>query len=87
MTDLTPTSPIYSPTDGVFFSAYGLDRGYVACTFSSEAACKQLGAAHQSGEQLLLAFKLNQPHIVRALDNKAAPDDGHRILLEASDFV
>lgn len=87
MTDLTLTNPIYSPSDGVLFSAYGLDQGYVACTLSFEAACEQLGAAQQSSEQLLLAFKLNQPRIVRALGNKTAPNDGHRVLLAASDFA
>lgn len=87
MADLTLTNPIYSPTDGVLFSAYAVDRGYVACTLSFEAACEQLGAAHQSSEQLLLAFKLNHARIVRALGNKAAPNDGHRVLLAASDFA
>ncbi|CAM2159156.1 DUF1488 family protein (plasmid) [Pararobbsia alpina] len=87
MADLTLTNPIYSQTEGVLFSAYGVDRGYVACTLSFEAACEQLGASHQSSEQMLLAFRLNQPRIVRALNNKTAPTDGHRLVLGASDFA
>lgn len=87
MADLTLTSPIYCQSEGVLFSAYGLDRGYVACTLSFEAGCEELGAARQNSEQMLLAFKLNKPRIVRAVNQKTVPSDGHRLLLEASDFV
>ena len=87
MTDFTLTAPIYSPTEGVLFSAFGIDRGYVACVLSFEAACEQLGAAHQDGEQMLLAFKLNQQRIARAIGNKTPPKEGQRVTLEADDFA
>jgi predicted secreted hydrolase len=86
MTDLALMVPIYSPTEGVLFSAYGLDRGYLACALSFEAARERLGAANQGSEAILLAFRLNQQQIVRAVSAKTTSDDGRRIVLEARDF-
>ncbi len=87
MTDLTLTAPIYSATEGVLFSAYGLGSGYIACALSFEAGCEKLGAARQGSEPMLLAFKLNQPRITHAIANKPMPEDGQRIVLEARDFA
>lgn len=86
MTDLSLTPPIFSPTDGILFSAYGLDRGYVGYALSFNAACEKLGASHQACEQMLLAFKLNQPRILRVVSSKAAPIGSLRIVLGAEDF-
>ncbi|CAL8473634.1 hypothetical protein [Caballeronia sp. S22] len=86
-TELTFTSPVYAPYDGVLFSAYGVGRGYHAFTLSIEAACAKLGAKDQQSHQVLLAFKLNHHRIARAINDKALPGDGHRIVLWPGDFA
>ena len=48
MADLPLTAPVFSPTEGILFSADGVERGYLACTLSFEAACERLGVARPS---------------------------------------
>jgi hypothetical protein len=81
------TTPVFVPEDGVFFSAYGIGRGYCAFTLTYDAACQKLGAGDCDSQQVLLAFKLNQPRIARAIEAKALPLDGRRVTLDARDFV
>jgi len=87
LNDLTFTAPIFWADVGVLFSVYGIGHGYHAFTLSYEAACEKLGARSQEREQVLLAFKLNRPRITRAIQGKALPTDGRRVVLEASDFI
>jgi hypothetical protein len=81
------TAPVFVPEDGVFFSAYGVGRGYYAFTLTYDAACRKLGAGDCDSQQVLLAFALNQPRIARAIQSKALPTDGRRVTLDARDFV
>ncbi|BBU32576.1 hypothetical protein BTHE68_63100 (plasmid) [Burkholderia sp. THE68] len=86
-TNLTFTSPVFSPYDGVLFSAYGVGKGYNAFTLSIEAACEKLGASDPQSHQVLLAFKLNHQRIARAIDAKVLPGKGQRVVLRPSDFA
>jgi hypothetical protein len=85
--DLVFTEPVFVPEDGIFFSAYGLGRGYCAFTLTYDAVCQKLGAGDCDSEEVLLAFELNQPRIARAIDTKHLPRDGRRVTLDARDFV
>ena len=85
--ELTFTSPTVVPSDGVRFSAYGVERGFHAFLLSIDAACSKLGAANTEPKQLLLAFKVNLPRIARAIDAKRLPSDGRTVVLDARDFV
>jgi hypothetical protein len=80
------TTPVFVPEDGVFFSAYGVGRGYCGFTLTYDAACQKLGAGDCDSQQVLLAFELNQPRIARVIEAKALPVDGRRVILEARDF-
>lgn len=80
------TPAVFSRDDGVLFSAYDVNFGYHAFALSYEAACERLGASRQEREQVLLAFQLNHPRIIRAIKKKALPADGRRVVLEAQDF-
>jgi hypothetical protein len=81
------TAPVFVPEDGLFFSAYGIGRGYCAFMLTYDAACQKLGAGDCESQQVLLAFKLNQPRIARAIDAKRLPTDGRRVTLDARAFV
>ena len=83
---LSLTAPIFSPADGVLFSAYRVGSGYWSFTLSYEAACEMLGARTQDREQVMLAFALNQPRIIKAIAAKAPVGDGKRVVLEPRDF-
>ncbi|SPB14131.1 hypothetical protein NOV72_01380 [Caballeronia novacaledonica] len=80
------TPPIFSPQDGVLFSAFCLHRGYVAFTLSFDAACRGFGTCSQQRDELLLAFELNQSRIAEIAEGKLRRADGSRIVLHASDF-
>ncbi|CAM2159354.1 protein of unknown function (plasmid) [Pararobbsia alpina] len=66
MTDLTLTAPIFPRLMACCFLHMVLTVA-IACSLSFEAACKRLGAAGQRGAEMLLAFKLNHPRILRAI--------------------
>ncbi|WP_218136998.1 hypothetical protein [Paraburkholderia lycopersici] len=85
--DLQFTPAVFSPDEGVLFSVYGLNLGYHAFTLSYEAACEQLGARHQTQQEMLLVFQLNHPRIARAIKQKTLPQNGCRVVLETADFV
>ena len=82
----TLTTPVFSSADGVLFSAYRVGSGYWSFTLSYEAACEMLGARTQDREQVMLAFALNRPRILKAIAAKALACDGERIVLEPRDF-
>lgn len=81
------TPEVFSTSEGVLFSVYGVNFGYRAFALSYEAACEHLGALHQSRRELMLAFQLNRPRIARAILQKSLPSDGRRVILEAADFI
>ena len=47
---------------------------------------EMLGARTQEREQVMLAFALNRPRILKAIAAKALACDGERIVLEPRDF-
>jgi hypothetical protein len=69
----TLTTPIFSPAEGVLFSAYRVGSGYWSFTLSYEAACEMLGARTQDREQVMLAFALNQPRIITQSPRRHRP--------------
>jgi hypothetical protein len=80
------TAPLLSIDPTVWFSAYGFGWGYCAFALPAATVCEILGAANETPKQLLLAFELGKPRILRAVVQKALPLTGERITLSTSDF-
>ncbi|CAM2191780.1 hypothetical protein PXJ20_05815 [Paraburkholderia sp. A1RI_3L] len=79
------TLPILSDNATVWFSAYGFGWGYQAFALPVETVCGQLGARNESDHQLKLAFELNRPRILRAVQSRATVP-GARITLSPADL-
>lgn len=80
------TAPIFSADSTVWFSAYGVGWGYCAFALPSETVCEKLGAANRTTKQLLLAFELGKRQLLHAIEQKALPGTGERIMLSAADL-
>ncbi|WP_114809076.1 hypothetical protein [Paraburkholderia kururiensis] len=79
------TLPILSGDATVWFSAYGFGWGYQAFALPVQTVCGQLGARDESVPQLKLAFELNRPRILRAVQTRASAP-GARITLSPADL-
>jgi hypothetical protein len=80
------TAPILAADATVWFSAYGFGWGYCAFALPADAVCEQLGAANETPRQLLLAFELGKPRLLRAIEQIALPDTGERVTLSAANL-
>lgn len=83
---LTFSPPVFTPSEGVHFSAFNVDWGYRSYTLPVETVRARLGASDDSREQVLLAFGLNQLRIARAIERIPANEDGHPTVIHASDL-
>lgn len=84
--DVDITRPTLPGDTTVWFSAYGLGRGYRAFAISFDVVHGELGATDTTTKQLLLAVELSKPRILQAIDRKPSSNAGRRILLSGGDF-
>jgi hypothetical protein len=75
-TTVNISSPTFSRGGTITSAAYGIGWGYSTFSISLAMMCAVLGGADQSSEQLRLAFELNRPPIIRAVQRQAHPERG-----------
>ncbi|MCC8403145.1 hypothetical protein LJ655_14820 [Paraburkholderia sp. MMS20-SJTN17] len=85
-TQMNLSAPLLSADLTRLFSAYGFGWGYCAFALPAETVCAKLGAADETPKQLMLAFQLGQRRVLQAVEQKALPSTGERIMLSAADL-
>lgn len=80
------TAPLLTVESTLWFSAYAFGWGYCAFALPAETVCEKLGAVNGTPKQLMLAFELGKRRLLQAVEQKALPGTGERIMLSTDDL-